>query len=124
MDLLEKALAKQKEQESKKVMQRPIIASEPVIEEIKIKQTTGKIDDKINSIINERLLKLVKIGLKHELTIENIKEYFREVGKSKLYELRRYFSDSNLNNIKEMLDFLHKNKILIRDQNGWYYLKT
>lgn len=124
MDLLEKALAKQKEQLPKKIIQKPIITPEPVIQEIKIKPTTGKIDDKINSIINERIIELVKIGLKHELTIENMKQYFGEVGKSKLYELKRYFSDSKLSDISEMLEFLYKNGTLVRDRNGWYHLKT
>jgi len=66
---------------------------------------------------------LVKIGLKHELSIENMIQYFKEVLKSKLYELKRYFSDSNLNEIKEMLDFLHKNGTLIKNKDGWYSLK-
>ena len=39
---------------------------------------------KINKIVNERLIKLVKIGLKHELTIENMKQYFKEVGEIKI----------------------------------------
>lgn len=82
------------------------------------------INVEISNLINKRLLKLVKIGLKHELSIENFKQYFREIGKSKLYELRRYFSDSNLKDIKEMLDFLYKNGTLVRDRNGWYSIKN
>ncbi|GAH91487.1 unnamed protein product, partial [marine sediment metagenome] len=36
------------------------------------------IDNKINEIVNDRILKLVKLGLKHELTIENMIQYFKE----------------------------------------------
>jgi len=81
------------------------------------------IDRKITSIINDRLLKLVSIGLRHELTIDNMIRYFKEVEKSKLYELKRYFSDSKLTEISKILDFLHKNGTLIKDKNGWYGLK-
>ena len=78
---------------------------------------------KINKIVNERLIKLVKIGLKHELTIENMKQYFKEIGKSKFYELKRCFSDSNLTDISVMLNYLSKNGTLIKDKNGWFSLK-
>ena len=112
-----------KKEKTEEIMQKPIITPEPMTQEIKIKQTTGNIDDKINSIVNERIIKLVKIGLKHELNIENMKQYFKEIGKSKLYELKRYFSDSKLSDISEMLEFLYKNKTLIRDKNGWFSIK-
>lgn len=119
--LLEMAKAKQEEngktKSKEKIVSKPIMKPEPVIQEIKI-------DNKINSIVNKRIMELVKIGLKHELNIENIKQYFKEIGKSKLYELKRFFSDSKLSDISEMLDFLYKNKTLTKDKNGWYYLKT
>ena len=81
------------------------------------------IDRKLTNIINERLLKLVSIGLAHELSIENMIQYFKGVETSKLYELKRYFSDSNLIKIKEILDFLHNDGTLVKHANGWYGLK-
>lgn len=80
-------------------------------------------DQKINDVINERLLKLVKIGLKHELTIENMIRYFKETGKLKLYNLTRYFSDAKPKEIDKILSYLYKTGILSRDKNNWYSLK-
>ena len=82
-----------------------------------------KIDTKIDALVNERILKLVQIGLKHELTIENMMQYFREVNKTKLYELKRYFSDSTISEIDNMLQYLYKSKVLTRDKNNWYSLQ-
>ena len=87
-------------------------------------KTETKIDSDINALVNERILRLVQIGLKHELTIENMMQYFREVNKSKLYELKRYFSDSQLSDISDMLQYLFKQKILKRDVNKLYSLKS
>jgi len=88
------------------------------------KITEDKIDSKIDAVVNERILKLVQIGLKHELTIENMMQYFREINKTKLYELGRYFSDSNISEINDMLQYLHKTGVLTRDKNNWYSLKS
>ena len=68
-------------------------------------------------------MKLLKNGLKHELTVENIKPYFKEVNKSKLYELRRYFSDSPTSKIYEMIKFLYNTGVLVKGKDGWYSLK-
>ena len=81
------------------------------------------IDQKINELINERLLKLVKLGLKHELTFENMMQYFREVDKAKLYELKRFFSDSPGYKIEKMLKFLYTSGELKKDKDNWYSLK-
>ena len=81
------------------------------------------IDNKINETINDRILKLVKIGLKHELTIDNMLQYFREVEMAKLYELKRYFSDSSGYKIDQMLKFLYTSGELKKDKNNWYSLK-
>lgn len=81
------------------------------------------IDQSLNGIVNKRIMKLVKIGLKHELTIDNIFQYFREVNKTKLYELKRYFSDAKLSDIDDMLQYLYKTGVLTRDKNNWYSLK-
>lgn len=82
-----------------------------------------KIDHKINELLNERLLKLVDLGLQHELTIENMIHYFKQVNKSKLYELRRYFSDSSSYEIDRMLKYLYSTGVIKRDKNNWYSLK-
>jgi len=81
------------------------------------------IDDKINEVVNDRILKLMKLGLKHELTIDNMLQYFREVEMTKLYELKRYFSDSPGIKIEKMLKFLYTSGELKRDKNNWYSLK-
>jgi len=81
------------------------------------------IDNKINEIVNDRILKLVKIGLKHELTIENMIQYFRETGKLKQYNLTRFFSNAKPGEIDQMLQFLYTTNVLRKDKNGWYRLK-
>lgn len=81
------------------------------------------IDNKINEIVNDRILQLVKLGLKHELTIDNMIQYFREVEMAKLYELKRYFSDSPGYKIEKMLKFLYTSGELKKDKNNWYSLK-
>ena len=83
-----------------------------------------EIDHKINELVNERILKLVSIGMKHELTMETMMQYFREVNKTKLYELGRYFSDSKLSDIDDMLQEIYKKGVLIRDKDNWYRLKS
>ena len=83
----------------------------------------NNIDQMIEQKINERLLKLVNIGLKHELSIENMLQYFREVAKTKLYELRRYFSDSTSAEIESILKYLYESGKITRDKNNWYSLK-
>ncbi len=82
------------------------------------------IDQKINELVNERLLKLVNLGLTHELTIENLKKYIRShKNKTKLYKLSDYFSEAYLSEISEMLDFLLKTRVITRNKHGWYSLK-
>ncbi|MHA1291374.1 MAG: hypothetical protein ACTSQJ_01750 [Promethearchaeota archaeon] len=81
------------------------------------------IDNKINEIVNDRILKLVKLGLKHELTIENMIQYFKETKRLKLYNLTRYFSDASPGKIDQMLQFLYTTKVLRKDRNGWYWIK-
>lgn len=88
------------------------------------KKLISEIDQKIDSVVNERILKLVQIGLKHELTIDNMFQYFREINKTKLYELKRYFSDAKLSDIDDMLQYLYKTGVLTRDSNNWYSLKS
>jgi len=78
------------------------------------------IDNKINEVVNDRL---VKLGLKHELTIENMIQYFKENRKLKLYNLIRYFSDAKPNEVENMLKYLHNTGKLKKDKNGWFWLK-
>lgn len=94
------------------------------IEDQKLNEIDIKIDNKINEIVNDRILKLVKLGLKHELTIENMIQYFKETKRLKLYNLTRYFSDANPGKIDQMLQFLYTTKVLRKDRNGWYRLKN
>lgn len=85
------------------------------------KEKVGKeVDNIIKNIVNERLLNLIQLGLTHELTIKNMKQYFKEIRKAKLYEVRRYFSNSKSKDINEIIQFLHKQKFLYKDRNGWY----
>jgi len=74
-------------------------------------------DEKIRNIVDRRLLKLLKFGLNHKLIPENLIQYFKEVGKSKLYELRRYFSDSKVLEIELILKFLLQNNIVKKEKN-------
>jgi len=82
-----------------------------------------RIDQKINEIVNERILKLVKIGIVHELTMENMINFFKQTGKLKLYELKRFFSEASSNEIDGVLQYLYSSGILVRDKNKWYRLK-
>lgn len=105
-----------------KIEEKKIVPKEVKTEKQPQQVSKTKIDQKINDLINERLLNLVKLGLKHELTIDNMIQYFNQVSKSKLYELRRYFSDSSSFEIDRMLKYLHSSKVIKKDRNGWYIL--
>lgn len=93
------------------------------IEDQKLNEIDIKIDNKINGIVNDRILKLVKLGLKHELTIENMIQYFKETKRLKLYNLTRYFSDAKPSEIENILKYLYNTEKLRKDKNGWYWLK-
>ena len=110
------ALENKKAQKSNLMPEKPQIQSAQSIE-------MNMIDNKINETVNDRILKLVKLGLKHELTIDNMLQYFREVEMAKLYELKRYFSDSPGYKIDKMLKFLYTSGELKKDKNNWYSLK-
>ena len=110
------ALDNEKVQKSNLMPKKPQIHSAQSIE-------MNMIDNKINETVNDRILKLVKLGLKHELTIDNMLQYFREVEMAKLYELKRYFSDSPGYKIDKMLKFLYTSGELKKDKNNWYSLK-
>lgn len=82
------------------------------------------IDQKINELVNERLLRLTKIGLKHELKLENLMSYIKTHGrKTKLYKLADYFSEAKLSEIENMLKYLHSTGVIKKDKNNWYSLK-
>jgi hypothetical protein len=104
-------------------------ASKPNLKPKKLKTQINRsvdlnmIDNKINGIVNDRILKLVKLGLKHELTIENMIQYFKETKRLKLYNLTRYFSDAKPSEIENILKYLYNTEKLRKDKNGWYWLK-
>ncbi len=95
--------------------------------------TTGEIDRKIIEFdlriekkfneFNERQLKLIKTGLKHELSLDNVRRYIKtHHKKTKMYKLADYFSDADLSEIEEMLMFLHSTGEIRRDKNNFWYL--
>lgn len=93
---------------------------------LKLEQKLLEIDLRIEkrfNEFNERQLKLLRIGLKHEFTIENMMIYFKEIKKTKLYELRRYFSDSSSFEIDKMLKYFYSTGVVIKDKDNWYSLK-
>ena len=71
----------------------------------------------------EEILSLAAIGKKHILNEENLIQYFKEVEKVKLYELKRYFHDNSSYQIKIQLNNLQKRKVLFKGKNGWYGLR-
>jgi len=80
------------------------------------------LEKKIGELLPAALLNLVKIGYNHQLSLENMKQYFKETGQAKLYNLIRYFSDAKPRDVEEMLDYLYKNNYLIKTGNRWYKL--
>ena len=95
----------------------------PKNQKTNINEIDIKIDNKINDVVNDRILRLVKLGLKHELTIENMIQYFKETRRLKLYNLTRYFSDAKPSEIENILKYLYSTGKLRKDKNGWYWLK-
>lgn len=89
----------------------------------KISDIDLRIEKKFNEF-NERLLKLVNLGLKHELNIENLIKYIKShKKKTKLYKLADYFSENNLVDIEKMLKYLYNTGVIKRYKNNWYGLK-
>jgi len=96
---------------------------DPQLVDQKINEIDLKIEKKFNEF-NERLLKLLNIGIKHELTIENLMMYLKtHERKTKLYKLADYFSEAKLLKIKKMLKYLHSTGVIKKDRNNWYSLK-
>ncbi len=58
----------------------------------------------------------------HELTEENIIDYFRTVKYAKKYELYRAFTPHDTRLIDEVVNKLHREGTLRRNQNYWYSL--
>ncbi|MFW9972980.1 MAG: hypothetical protein ACFFDF_22535 [Candidatus Odinarchaeota archaeon] len=83
---------------------------------------SGIIDQKINELVNKRLLKLVKSGLKHELTIENLVKYIKTHNGTKQYKLADYF-EADIHEIERMIKYLHSSGVIKKDANNWYHLK-
>ncbi|MFW9973416.1 MAG: hypothetical protein ACFFDF_24745 [Candidatus Odinarchaeota archaeon] len=80
------------------------------------------IDQKINELVNERLLKLVKSGLRHELTQENLLRYIKTHTGTKEYKLADFF-DADIHEIKRMVKYLHSTGVIKKDKNNFYHLK-
>ena len=102
---------KQKKRPSSRTVKQPMISSG---------ELQDLIEQKIKEILPRALLNLVSLGLKHELSLENMKQYFREVRQAKLYNLIRYFSDAKPKDVEEMLDYLHETNFLIKTRNRWF----
>lgn len=120
----EKILHKEKSSvdEISKIISKSISVSKKPEMGFNLNDLDLRIEKKFNDF-NERMLKLMNIGLKHELTIENMIQYFKEIKKTKLYELRRYFSDSNSVEIERILKFLYTTGVISRDKDNWYSLR-
>ena len=71
----------------------------------------------------EEILSLAVIGKKHILNEQNLIQYFKEVEKAKLYELKRHFHENTSYQIKNQLDHLQERKLLSKGKNGWYGLR-
>lgn len=150
MDLLERA--KQKLEESKKVPDKEIFPDsqdekilpeeitpgelQPELSKKVPKSNSGskkpdmvfdasaEIDKKLDEKINERLLKLLKVGVIHELTIENLIDYIKtHKKKTKLYKLVDFFKPAEPADIERMFKYLYYTKVIGRTQDNWYYLK-
>ena len=110
--------AKEKEEEIKK-------SSVEITSKPKVKKTSDlikTIDQSIDGIVNQRIMKLVKIGLKHELSIENMIQYFKEHKSLKLYNLTRYFSDAKPSDVNLTLKLLYNEGKLTKSKDGWFSL--
>ena len=117
----------QDKKSSKNLKVRPALfenkSMDPQIIDQKINEFELRIEKKFNEL-NERQLKLLRIGVKHELTFENLENYIKTHGKkTKLYKLADYFSESELYEIEKMLKYLYSTGVIGRDQNNWYYWK-
>ena len=84
--------------------------------------SSALIDKSINEVVNERILKLLRIGITHEFTLENLKRYIiTHNGKTKLYKLADYFADKDLSEIERGLKYFYSIGDVRRDSNNWYY---
>lgn len=93
-----------------------------VIERKNIDDLLGNVlTPKINEQMNSRLLKLVEIGVEHELTLENLERHLKEVRKTKLYELQRHFSQYRNTEIERLVNILIKEGKLKKDTNRWLH---
>ena len=108
-------------------LKAPVVGSEPTTDEDDINQKLTEFDLKLEQKMNEfneMFLKRLNIGVKHELTIENVVRYIRTHQKrTKLYKLSDYFDPAPLSQIEDILKYLYSTGVIRRDSNNWYYLK-
>jgi len=86
----------------------------------KISDIDLRIEKKFNEF-NERLLKLVKSGLKHELTRDNLLKYIKTHKGTKTYKLADFF-DANINKIEKIVKDFHSKGIIRKDKNNFYII--
>jgi len=108
-------VAKQNKKSSKRSTPTPSISVQDSFD------TSKKIDHKINELLNERLLKLVKSGLKHELTRDNLLKYIKTHKGTKTYKLADFF-DANINKIEKIVKDFHSKGIIRKDKNNFYII--
>lgn len=100
-----------------------VVASQTELINQKIINFDLRIEKKFNEF-NERQLKLIRSGLEHELTIDNLIDYIKTHNKkTKLYKLVDFFKPAEPADIERMFKYLYQTKIIGRTQDNWYYLK-
>ena len=58
-----------------------------------------------------------------ELNEENLINFVKEQGKTKLYEMKIRFLDNSAYEIKKLIDSLKKRGVIVAGRNGWFHLK-
>lgn len=77
---------------------------------VKLKRENKKFKQKYNALKH------------HELSEQNVINYFMGIKQAKLYELVRFFDLSSGWEIKQMIDSLYKAGKLIKIKNGWFQI--
>ena len=89
-------------------------------EEIKISIPEVKIEEKLEDKPKVR----VRRKQLHILNEENLIIFIKQTNKTKSYEIKHRFYNSSSSEIQDLLDKLFKKGLLVRNRNGWIYLKT
>lgn len=59
----------------------------------------------------------------HILTEENLIKFIKQTNKTKQYELKHRFYNSSSFEIQDLLNKLFQKGLLVKNRNGWIYLK-